>query len=261
MSKYSSLIFASLFVLLVTACYEPPEYPDNPIISFKDLRFIQVDDGQDSLILTFNFTDGDGDLGLSNNVNTNPEDFRPPYHSFNAVFDDEGELILFGDTSIAFPTILRDPFGFDFQGEFEDAPFDLPAYNCKDYAFVIDQEADSLDPDQRDTVLIQENPFANNIIIDFYRKRNGVNENITSEFSVFNPQCPETFNSRFPVFDESNIGRSLEGSISYAMLSSGFPFVFSNDSIRLDFHIFDRSLNQSNVVSTPYFTLQALAGN
>ena len=37
---------------------------------------------QDSLILTINFTDGNGDLGLSN------EEIYFPYHPYNAIIDE-----------------------------------------------------------------------------------------------------------------------------------------------------------------------------
>ncbi len=224
-----------------------------PFIEFDNIRFVDLDDSQDSLILTFKFQDGDGDIGIDNN------DVFPPYHSFNYAIDADGQFVELGDTSIAYPVILVDRFGEFRWGTFATEEFEFPPFNCKNYTFEEDIFADSLDPDQTDTVLIQQNIYSNNIIVDFYRKRLGVYENITAEFSAAQPNCPETFDSRFPIFDRSNIGRSLEGKISYAMLSSGFKSVLTaNDTIRIEFYIFDQALNQSNVAFTEDFTLQGL---
>ncbi len=60
-------------VLLLTAlalfqyCIQPPDYPDEPVIEFKSLSnnvFYQNTFGEDSVVVTFGFTDGDGDLGF-----------------------------------------------------------------------------------------------------------------------------------------------------------------------------------------------------
>ena len=48
-------------------CVKPPDYPNEPVITFeslsKDVMF-QSTFGQDSVVITFSFTDGDGDLGF-----------------------------------------------------------------------------------------------------------------------------------------------------------------------------------------------------
>lgn len=265
MHKYKSLLFVVMLAALLGSCFEPPEYPVVPNIAFNNVKFVDVDGTQDSLILTFDFQDGDGDIGMDNN---DPRFFGPPYHSFNLILDNDGNVVEIGDTSIAFPIYSYESVIIDNQlrivdrvGEYATSDFAFPTYNCRDYIFISDTQADSLDPDKTDTVLIQQNIYSNNIILDFYRKRNGQYENITKEFSVAQPQCPETFDARFPVFDPGNIGRSLEGSISYALLSSGFKSVFLNDSIKIEFYIFDQALNQSNVISTPDFTLPGLIQN
>ncbi|MCB2407822.1 hypothetical protein [Hymenobacter lucidus] len=57
---------------LLTSCLEAPEYPTSPRIEFKEIVVDRYDFGTgytpvDTVRLTINFTDGDGDLGLSIN--------------------------------------------------------------------------------------------------------------------------------------------------------------------------------------------------
>lgn len=54
--------------LLILACATPPDYPDEPVITFERLSkdtLRQSDLNTDSLFLTFSYTDGDGDLGFT----------------------------------------------------------------------------------------------------------------------------------------------------------------------------------------------------
>ena len=60
-----------LFFLIVAAC-QPPEYPDEPQITFMGLSTnilnectpaMQLNNNCDTVLITMGFTDGDGDLG------------------------------------------------------------------------------------------------------------------------------------------------------------------------------------------------------
>jgi hypothetical protein len=62
-------------------CANPPDYPNEPIIEFKNvsktlLRQGQLNSKNDSLIVSFSFTDGDGDLGDKDSVNIYITDLR-----------------------------------------------------------------------------------------------------------------------------------------------------------------------------------------
>ena len=57
---------------------------------------------------------------------------------------------------------------------------------------------------------------------------------------------------------EEDQSRAIEGKIRYAMLSLGWNSIFRNDTIKLELKIKDRALNESNVVSTPDFTLSQI---
>lgn len=61
-----------LFLLLLVSamsCTQPPDYPDEPVITFKSMskntmrQGSLIGVGADSLLMTISFTDGDGDLG------------------------------------------------------------------------------------------------------------------------------------------------------------------------------------------------------
>lgn len=246
--KYLGYCSASISL---TGCYEAPYLPDEPTISFNRIEFVEVDGAADSLILTFNFEDGDGDVGLS------VDEVYPPYHSFNYVVqevDSEYYLIEYGQLSFNEPLILATSYGGEvvFSGNYD---FDqsLPEFGCADYLVTTDLNMDPLDADQVDTFLIKKNIFNKNIYVNFYKKIRGEYQLINDDFSQGG--CVEFFNSRIPVFDQENIGKTLKGDISFAMLSQGFQQTFRNDSIKMKFYIYDRNLNKSNIAETPDFVL------
>jgi hypothetical protein len=57
-------------VFLLQSCLKPEKYPIEPAITYKS--FVMLDDP--SAIISFDFTDGDGDIGLGEGENT------PPYN-------------------------------------------------------------------------------------------------------------------------------------------------------------------------------------
>lgn len=64
--RYLLVILFSNIVLW--SCSTPPDYPDEPVITFERISkdtLRQSDLNIDSLFLTFSYTDGDGDLGFS----------------------------------------------------------------------------------------------------------------------------------------------------------------------------------------------------
>lgn len=65
-----------LFVAVVfTGCFDQESFPPEPIIKYKDFRVFG-----DSAQLEFDFTDGDGDIGLEKSNNTPPYDSSSYYH-------------------------------------------------------------------------------------------------------------------------------------------------------------------------------------
>ncbi len=64
----TALVFACSMLTLLQFCVQPPDYPDEPVIEFMSLSkttLKQASLGADSVVVTFSYTDGDGDLGFT----------------------------------------------------------------------------------------------------------------------------------------------------------------------------------------------------
>jgi hypothetical protein len=62
-----------------TSCLKPPDYPIEPVIEFVGVSkgaFRQGLTARDSVIVSFTFTDGDGDLGSNDSLNVFVTDSR-----------------------------------------------------------------------------------------------------------------------------------------------------------------------------------------
>jgi hypothetical protein len=84
----ASICFLAGFLLFLCDCATPPDYPNEPVITFKSIsrNYMKQNSNSlaDSLLLTFSFTDGDGDLGSNDSVGVFIKDGRdgfekPPY--------------------------------------------------------------------------------------------------------------------------------------------------------------------------------------
>jgi hypothetical protein len=209
-------------LLALSFCTRPPELPVIPQIEFEYVQFKEVE-GPDSLIISVFFRDGDGDLGLTS------FDIFEPYQAYDVKLDQNGDTIFIGDNP------------------------DMPAYNPIDYVITRDD-----DGNPQDTIWVELNPDHYNIFVRFYEKMNGEYE----EFNWRDPPYYQTFDGRFPLLntkieDNQLVIRPLEGSLKYGMTSSGWLFLF-RDTLKIEVQIQDRSLNKSNVVSTPDFTLEMI---
>lgn len=277
--KYKSRVWMLMLPMAVglLGCFEEPTYSETPSISFEGLRFVDTEVGGDSLVLSFGFTDGDGDIGLDES-----ETFYP-FHSTNYILDsrsvfqeDDGFVFVledgikyleFGDTAIVPPVYevaifspqLRRRVRADelYHGvifnTLEEDEYVMPPFECDTYLLVPDSVQGAL---SSDTIHIKPNDFKSNIVLDFYRKRGGQYELITDLFS--RTPCTEPFDARIPIFEVDNIGRPLVGTINYALISSGFEINFLNDSIMIEFYVYDRRLNKSNVTRSNDFLLRDL---
>jgi len=256
--KIKVILFLSVSLGLLSGCFSPPEFPDVPEISFENIVFIRGEEfSGDSLILSINFQDGDGDLGFTG------VDTGFPYHPFDIIVDSNGDSVFFSDEPrVSDPGLVKQPVPPFFRRSpngsmtpFSDTDNRGGIFLCPEYEEISNSQGDVID-----TVYISENVNSANIYVEFLRKRNG-------EFQVFDFRaiassdlCGEDFNGRFPIFDQQNFeeGKPLAGTIDYSMVSVGFELAFRMDTFRIDVSIRDRALNLSNVVSTPEFTLQGI---
>ena len=103
---------ALLLALGWSACVQPPDYPDEPVIEFLSLsksQVLQASFGEDSIVITFSFTDGDGDLGFADTtasifITDGRDNFdKPPYRIPYINQEGAGNGIS-GEISIVVPT-------------------------------------------------------------------------------------------------------------------------------------------------------------
>lgn len=289
MRVIKGIVLFCFSVVLVSGCFDPPEFSDTPQITFRDIKFKEVGGAADydSLILYLDFKDGNGDVGLSA---LDPTDFDPPYHFENYFVEDEGGT---GDTipvlSRSFSTgvggtiytILNpDSIGGKLVTSKTRSKTNygyLPVYDpqsCVNYSFLSDVlvPLKNTDPsfDIQDTVklngrkyarikeavLFKSNPNHYNIEIKFWRFQSG---NFV-EFDWFKEYCL-TFNGRFPTSLNdfpTYKDRPIDGSIRYAMANTSFLAVFGSTRLRISARIRDRALHVSNEVVTPEFDLNAI---
>jgi hypothetical protein len=220
--KLKNSIFVAFILLSVwIGCISPPEdFPTEPQIDFSNLEFVQAP-GADSLIVTLDFRDAEGDLGL------NAKDISPPFNELNYITNDAGQFITYSER-----------------------PDDAPDFNNRDWVIfplINNQEI-------RDTLWVSENPDYYNILVKFFVKRGGS----YNEFNWSDPPYFTTFNGRFPRLLENEQTRAIEGKIRYSMLSLGWNSIFRNDTLRLELMVKDRALNESNTVTSPDFTLSQI---
>ena len=244
---YMKHIIALIIFSFLFSCIEDNNVSDIPSISYESLEFKKSDNSfnQDSLIITINFIDGDGNLGLSNDEN------NYPYHPYNAIIDQEFNWITLGSNNVTPPLYIYEPNGVYYLYSNED---NRPSYNCEDYIIDTVNTTNKLD-----TFYIQKNENNKNIFIEFYKKEN--NEFVLIDWKrIFDEEygCGIDFNSRFPPLNISNSSQLLSGKLRYGMVSYGFEMILKNDIFKLKIHIKDRELNTSNIIETPEVTLEEI---
>ena len=244
---YMKHIIAMIIFSFLFSCIEDNNVSDTPSISYESLEFKKSDNSfnQDSLIITINFIDGDGNLGLSNDEN------NYPYHPYNAIIDQEFNWITLGSNNVTPPLYIYEPNGVYYLYSNED---NRPSYNCEDYIIDTVNTTNKLD-----TFYIQKNENNKNIFIEFYKKEN--NEFVLIDWKrIFDEEygCGIDFNSRFPPLNISNSSQLLSGKLRYGMVSYGFEMILKNDVFKLKIHIKDRELNTSNIIETPEVTLEEI---
>ena len=224
-------LLAALVTGLVSGCFTAPEFANEPAISYKDIIFKHgaTEFDQDSLILTIGFQDGDGDLGLR----PDGPDTNDPYHDLWFFTKADGSLVTLADRSLpGFDTLLP--------------PYEFP-YTCINSSQIIGV----------DTMYTEANEFHNNIYVTFFKKTNG--EYIEFDFlELSKPQCNQGYDGRYPLLNDTNRDRPLEGKLKYTMKSAAWELIFRLDTLKLDVFIYDRALNKSNTISTPDFVLKGI---
>ncbi len=106
----SALLLGGFAVLQF--CVKPPDYPDEPVITFERLSkntMLQSTFGQDSVTITFSFTDGDGDLGFDDDQESifiidGRDSFQKPSYRIPYIEQQGAGNGISGEISIVVPT-------------------------------------------------------------------------------------------------------------------------------------------------------------
>ncbi len=268
--------------VLVTACFNPPEFSITPVIDYVSICFKEgtTNDPTDSLILTISFKDGDGDLGLS------PTEISPPYNDVFYGLASNGEVIdLDKDAEFSdLPQFVQVPPGATGKlvtvRTLEDPQYadDLPPFvdefaSCQDYklqtVYIMEEDKHIIDDTYLDIDTMTSNSFPPVYIVEdiFYKKNNPNHLNIEVEFWVNEggtyrlfdwekEYCEAAFNQRFPRLSEKT--GPLEGNLEYSLTSVGIRATFSIKMLKLRIRIRDRALHVSNDVETGEFTLDKI---
>ncbi len=72
----------------ISSCSDDETFPVTPVIAFKSLQKFQSLSGTDSLVLTFTFTDGDGDIGSAPADSFGRDVYAKLYERNNGVFQE-----------------------------------------------------------------------------------------------------------------------------------------------------------------------------
>ncbi len=294
MRVIKGIILFCFSMVAVSACFDPPEFSNSPKIFFKDIKFKEVGDAGelDSLIVTLDFEDGDGDIGLS----SDPADSEFPYNSeFYYLQDGSGDTIpiisQFVDVDSGIYAILNDGeiFGKIVTNKTRTLPeygF-LPVYdrgNCYNYKEVatvmkgnpfpgVLTPLSSVDETYQieDTITLNGKQYARITDPLFYR-RNLNYYNIEVKFWQFqdggfveydwfnSDECNDFFgrfttsNSPFPTYKN----QPIEGTLRYGMVSSAFIAIFGNNKLKISVRIRDRALHTSNIIFSQEFDLNQI---
>lgn len=284
-------------VILISSCFNPPEFSIVPEISLSRITFGETPDVSepDSITIVLNFKDGDGDLGLSGSVY--PEHDTYPFQPYDYFIANAGEIeaIKFETRTI---TIANKIYELDLLA-FENKPgklvmsnlasdpdYDdnLPSYpnscvyipvSIEDLSQMVYVRAEDVSKLQPGTAIISTEQNKDTIPPgyaavkgDIYRKRNEDHYNISvrmfeqigaNTFQEFSlgNGCEPDFVGRFPVLSTEE-NSPLEGILSYSLKSTGLKPVMASKLFRFEITIKDRALHETPPLVTRVYTLDEL---
>lgn len=280
-------LFLVAVSVVVTSCFDPPDYSHTPQIEFVDLCFKEgtTDNPTDQLTITISFRDGDGDLGLAG------DQIDEPYNDVFYGLANNGQVTEAGKKTVVshLPQFIEVPPGTagklvtvrtlqDPAYADKLPPYISPAASCSDYklqkVYIQEKDKSIIDASYAEIDTIKSNTGSTlyYVVQDmFYSRRNPNHRNIEVEFWVNDgagnytlfdwekEYCETAFNQRFPVLTDKT--GPVEGNLKYDLTSVGIKATFSIRTLRLKIRIRDRALNVSNEVQTEDFTLDKIKRN
>ena len=237
MKSVQLTLLAILLLLGLQSCMEELEDPAYSEVPHIELEEAQITLGRtiDTLSITISFRDGNSDLGLG------AEDNIPPFHELDFPIDSSGDYILF------------------------DSKKDI--YDCRDFMYWRWPADSGYNEYMADTVRYVRNEYYFNFKVDLLIEEEGEYKKYD-----YSKNCSQGLGGRFPRIDSLGRGNTIkeccdkdystfeiyqktpwEGKITYTAISA-FRSRFRQKSIKFRIYIYDRALNESNVVeSEPFF--------
>lgn len=277
-------------LIALTSCFEKEVFPDTPNIEFENVVFY---DGfsTDSLILSFSFEDGNGDIGIIQS-----QDILPPYNEFNVYLDSRDSVITVANIGQAVPPVYKAPLVTEnfipvsirnnvllitftendypvlafskelFSENLSDVPLTCPDLANQDGTFLsgttltpyVLSDNTNINPASsgsqviNSTIPVERVETHYNFVIVFEKKVG--DDYIPLDYQdIFQTNICDVgiFNGRIPLYDPE--GKS--GVITYAIQSTVLRLAFLDDVIRARFFVYDRAGNKSNEETTPDFVL------
>ncbi|MCR9066930.1 MAG: hypothetical protein R8G66_16680 [Cytophagales bacterium] len=228
-----------LSLLFLLGCEETVELPAEPAISFKSFEFLESNKKLEAVRLTFDLQDGDGDMGLK------PEQNFVPFHEFDLILDADNQLVK-QSNEVNAPFYRLQPNGERF---FFSEGKERPIYNAFDY-MLMDSASDGTV--LSDTVLIHRNPFHYNLYLSILKK---------GKYGFASVGLNPVGRGRLPIYGRFDVELPpkkqgpLISEVSFDVGKRHFAQLNPTDTLKLQFYIFDRKLNQSNLEVTPEFIL------
>ena len=270
--------FAIVLILMwvVGACLKQPEYNTTPEITFSDFYYgftpaSGTKNAVDSIVLSFNFKDGDGDIGLETADNNVPPfganyyfymQGGQLYYTYNPNNTDKGVQYINYHTKKTNPNLTLPDLTQPNSNTYVTLPDLVPPYDC--FNWELKYKTQDKQQILTDTIYKQENPYNKNMFVDFWVKDNsGFSKFDLSAFNNY-PNCSSQylFAGRIPILSQ-DLGKAspLTGVIHYTILSptGNLKTFFNGKTLKLHFYIVDRALNQSTPVDSPEFTLQSIS--
>ena len=254
-----TLSLLTLFgLLLAVSCFEPPQFSEIPRIEFENVRTRITPDSQvaDSLIVTVNFRDGDGDLGRDGQSENDPPFNQKWYYLLNPIasceetvtppckkvsFIDNGNLTNY----VKYSMRRTNP-------NYDTLPAYAKPYSCDNYQILKTESGQVID-----TIYFQYNPREFTYFCDLYTIEGGV----PKKFDWYiGGSCPLPGGGLYGRFDilakdgDPNTGLPLEGSITFRIASTSIAGVLQNKVLQLRIRIVDRAGHYSNEVTSNNFT-------
>jgi hypothetical protein len=283
MRGFRNIIIATLIALAGGSCFEQPEFSNIPAIEFESLTYKRINN-VDSLILRISFTDGDGDLGLSEDEQDNTcqiinrvrigstDEFENQICLNNKLYalqlDSENRHKLIDKNqscnynslcynSRFFPTKQVTPNTYSFitykdrrtNPEYADLPNLIKPFTCTNWVITT----------------------INNVTDTLFFNLNENHVNFEYQLLVKNPDntfTPFDFNKelsaclsppipggRFPILSSDRSGSPIEGEINFVIASPALRFVLGLKILKFQIKVRDRALNISNVIESNEFSL------